>query len=274
MPQTLLMLQVMVETAIASKNIGQLIQAKRSLVGQRREQYEDVTVRNSLYKLIGRLNEAINAINLATVDRVLEFVTSCLTDANNLVSSPPIDFNAKYLAEQVNMKNIRAKASVDELEQDRHLSPLLIHRQGVLTHLKTDIKSLSRGVLIVAAIEECQQLQRQQEAKRRQQLEAATKRLREQQCEECLRQSEHLKQLLGQFDSAINIHDINQARHVLWMIVQQNPESLSLALHNQKPDMALAHMKQQVESLRRDLYGHHGIRNLDASPALRSRVLT
>jgi sensor domain CHASE-containing protein len=134
----------------------------------------------------------------------------------------------------------------------------------VLAHLKTDIESLSRSILIVAAIEERQQLQRQQEAKRRQELEAATKKLREQQCAERLRQVEALKQLLGRFDSAINIHDVNQAQHVFWVLGQQNQDILSLALYDQAPDMALARMKQQVQSLRRDLFGHQGIQNLDA----------
>lgn len=267
MPQTQLMLQVMVDTAIASKNIRQLIQAKKSLVGQRREQYEDRPLRDSLYKLIGRLNEAINAINLASVDRIIELVRSCLTDANSLVANPPTDYNAKYLAAQVNIQTARAQASLDKLEQDRHLSPLLIHRLNALTHLKTDIESLSRDVLIVAAIKERQQLQRQKEITRRQQLEAAANQLREQQCEECLRQAEEVKQLLGRFDSAINIHDINQAQHVLWVIGQQSSDILSLALHNQAPDMAIAHMKQQLESLRQVLFGPQGIKNLDAPTA-------
>ena len=264
MPHTLLTLQAMMDTAIAAKDVGQLIQAKRSLVGQRREQYEEVTERNRLYKLIGRLNEAINAINLATVDRVLEFVRYWLRDANNLVTNPPININANDLATQVNTQTARAKTALDKLEQDRHLFPLLIHRQVVLAHLKTDIESLSRSILIVAAIEERQQLQRQQEAKRRQELEAATKKLREQQCAERLRQVEALKQLLGRFDSAINIHDVNQAQHVFWVLGQQNQDILSLALYDQAPDMALARMKQQVQSLRRDLFGHQGIQNLDA----------
>ena len=267
MAQALGMYQDMAEGVVASKDMGRLIYTRRELITQRRERYEDVSLRNSLYQLISLINRAISELNLETIDRHIAGARYYLTQANNLVTKPPININANDLASQVNTQTARAKASVDKLEQDRHLSPLMRHRQAVLTTLKTDIESLSRSILIVAAIEERQQLQRQQEAKRRQELEAAAKKLRQQQCVERLHQAEELKKLLSRFDSAINIHDVDQAQHVLWVLGQQNQDILSLALHDQAPDMALARMKQQVQSLRRDLFGHQGIQNLDAPTA-------
>jgi hypothetical protein len=258
------LLQAMVDGLVGSRDINRLIQERKKLIDLRRDQYEDITARNGLYAMIGQFNQAINDLNFETLDHVLDAIRIELTKLNHLVTDPPLHINASRLGHQVQHGALHTQKAVEQIEQDRYLSPFLPSRKAILNALKTDIQTFRQVALITAAIEERQQQERQRDYERQQQLATQARRQEEQRRREVIVKAEELKTWLCRFESAIDHSVLDQARHALSIIEQSEPEVLSAAFAGQEPSMVLSRLRRQVESLRRDLYGNHGIRNMDA----------
>ena len=262
MSQSLAMYQSMVEGVLASKDLGRLICAKRDLINLKRERYADVHFRNRLYELIRRINDAIISINLTDIHIRISAAQEKLAQANNIVCHP-LPVSACTQADQVRRLAGTAGNIVALMERDHHLSPLLPQRIIEIKRLKEDIDSMSRTTLIVAAIKERQQLLRAQEEERQRQRTAEARQREEQQRQQDAARASELARVRSQFDLAINCSTLEQARHALWVIEQAPKNIQTIMFGGQDANMILARMHQQCESLRREVYGRHGIRDLD-----------